>query len=85
MLLESLRPAFASKHPHFNFITVHCKFATPQLHPLARTNPRRLLDYWRGHIWFHMHLSPWRNRIHRCPLSLEWLSHPERPEYRQPK
>lgn len=26
-LLESLRPSFASKHPHFNFITIHCKLA----------------------------------------------------------
>lgn len=24
--VQSLRPSIFSKHPHFNFITAHCKF-----------------------------------------------------------
>lgn len=26
---QSLRPSIFSKHPHFNFITAHCKFWPP--------------------------------------------------------
>ena len=82
-LLDSLRPSFASKHPHFNFITIHCQFVVPLPHFIHQLTSCRFLDYWHGFIRLNMPLSSWHNRIHRRPLPLERFCNPEWPEYSQ--
>ena len=85
--IASMKPAFISKTPHFNFITVHCKPYPSTLSESASYEltsfSRRHLDHWNGNLRVDMRVSKRRNRLHRCAVPREWCRHPERAQHCQ--